>query len=104
MRLDCQVAALSAGVVKRQIEFDEKAQSLSAMVSPTYLPPFCCKLLPAPPEVCMGMPYTNQGFIHTAEHTSTYVLSRPSRRAAVSCKRPAKTPIVKQLGCAIEYI
>jgi len=33
MRLDCQVAALSEGVVKRQIEFDEKAQSLSAMVS-----------------------------------------------------------------------
>ena len=35
MRLDCQVAALSEGVVKRQIEFDEKAQSLSAMVSIT---------------------------------------------------------------------
>ncbi len=34
MRLDCQVTALSEGVVKRQIEFDEKAQSLSAMVSP----------------------------------------------------------------------
>ncbi len=33
MRLDCQVAALSEGVVRRQIEFDEKAQSLSAMVS-----------------------------------------------------------------------
>lgn len=33
MRLDCQVAALSEGVVKRQVEFDEKAQSLSAMVS-----------------------------------------------------------------------
>ena len=39
MRLDCQVAALSESVVKRQIEFDEKAQSLSAMVSPTSFPP-----------------------------------------------------------------
>lgn len=33
IHLDCQVAALSEGVTKRQNEFEEKAQSLSATVS-----------------------------------------------------------------------
>ena len=57
IHLDGQVAALSEGIMRHQMEFDEKAQSLSAMVSRVHSRVWCvlsfCKTIDEPRN---GMP------------------------------------------------